>query len=74
MSTIRFLTGITPSGTPHLGNDAGMLRYAGLAVVMGNANDAVKAMGHRITDDNNHDGVAKAVMQVLEEQCHDISD
>ena len=56
------------------GNDAGMLRYAGLAVVMGNANDAVKAMGHRITDDHNHDGVAKAVMQVLEEQCHDMSD
>ncbi|EPD46334.1 MULTISPECIES: tryptophan--tRNA ligase [Delftia] len=28
MSTIRFLTGITPSGTPHLGNYAGMLRPA----------------------------------------------
>ena len=56
------------------GNDAGMLRYAGLAVVMGNANDTVKAMAHRITDDNDHDGVAKAVMQVLEEQYHDVPD
>ena len=28
MSTTRFLTGITPSGTPHLGNYAGMLRPA----------------------------------------------
>ncbi|MDR3004098.1 MAG: tryptophan--tRNA ligase [Acidovorax sp.] len=28
MTTIRFLTGITPSGTPHLGNYAGMMRPA----------------------------------------------
>ncbi len=55
------------------GNDAGMLRYAGLAVAMGNAGDAVKALAHRITDDNDHDGVAKAVWQVLEEQ-HGLSD
>lgn len=51
------------------GNDAGMLQYAGLAVAMGNANDTVKAMAHRVTDDNDHDGVAKAVWQVLEEQA-----
>ena len=50
------------------GNDEGMLRYAGLAVVMGNACDTVKALAHRITDDNDHDGVAKAVWQVLQEQ------
>ena len=50
------------------GNDEGMLRYAVLAVVMGNACDAVKALAHRITDDNDHDGVANAVWQVLEEQ------
>jgi len=49
------------------GNDAGMLTYAGLAVVMGNANDQVKALAHRITDDNDHDGVANAIRQVLEE-------
>ena len=28
MSVTRFLTGITPSGTPHLGNYAGMIRPA----------------------------------------------
>ncbi|GAO21221.1 tryptophanyl-tRNA synthetase [Alicycliphilus sp. B1] len=28
MTTTRFLTGITPSGTPHLGNYAGMMRPA----------------------------------------------
>ena len=28
MATTRFLTGITPSGTPHLGNYAGMMRPA----------------------------------------------
>ena len=49
------------------GNDEGMLRYAGLAVAMGNANDYVKSLAHRITDDNDHDGVAHAVWQVLQE-------
>ena len=49
------------------GNDEGMLRYAGLAVAMGNANDYVKSLAHRITDDNDHDGVAKAVWAVLQE-------
>ena len=49
------------------GNDEGMLRFAGLAVAMGNANDYVKSLAHRITDDCDHDGVAKAVRQVLKE-------
>lgn len=49
------------------GNDEGMLRYAGLAVAMGNANEYVKSLAHRVTDDNDHDGVAKAVWQVLRE-------
>jgi len=49
------------------GNDEGMLRYAGLAVAMGNANDYVKSLCHRVTDDNDHDGVANAVWAVLEE-------
>jgi hypothetical protein len=65
--------GVTVTVMVHGGNDAGMLRYAGLAVAMGNANDAVKALAHRITDDNDHDGVAKAVWRVLEEQ-YGISD
>ena len=49
-------------------NDEEMLRYAGLAVAMGNANDYIKALVHRVTADNDHDGVAKAVWAVLEEQ------
>ena len=49
------------------GNDEGMLRYAGLAVAMGNANDYVKSLCHRVTDDNDHDGVANAVWAVLGE-------
>ena len=47
-------------------NDLGMLRYAGLPVVMGNGSDAAKALAKYITDDNDHDGVAKAVNMVLE--------
>jgi Cof subfamily protein (haloacid dehalogenase superfamily) len=49
------------------GNDEGMLRFAGLAVAMGNANDYIKSLAHRVTADNDHDGVAKAVWQVLKE-------
>lgn len=50
------------------GNDIGMLRYAGLAVVMGNGTDEAKVLADRITLDNDHDGVAAAVRQVLREQ------
>ena len=50
------------------GNDIGMLRYAGLAVVMGNGTDEAKAWADRITLDNDHDGAAWAVRQVLQEQ------
>ena len=47
-------------------NDVSMLRYAGLPVSMGNGSDEVKALAKYITDDNDHDGVAKAVYMVLE--------
>jgi len=47
------------------GNDAGMLRFAGLAVAMGNANDYVKSLANKITADNDHDGVALAVREIL---------
>ena len=49
------------------GNDAGMLRYAGLPVAMGNSTGAVKALARWITDDNDHDGAAAAIRRVLEE-------
>lgn len=47
-------------------NDIGMLRYAGLPVVMGNGLPHIKELASYITDDNDHDGVAKAVNMVLE--------
>lgn len=47
-------------------NDIGMLRYAGLPVVMGNGLPHIKQLASYITDDNDHDGVAKAVNMVLE--------
>ena len=43
------------------------LQAAGHAVAMGNANDYVKSLAHRITADNDHDGVALAVWDVLKE-------
>lgn len=47
-------------------NDVSMLRYAGLSVCMANGSEQAKAAAGYITDDNNHDGVAKAVNMVLE--------
>ena len=46
-------------------NDLPMLQYAGCAVAMGNANDAVKAVSQRIADTNNQDGVGKLLAQLL---------
>lgn len=43
-------------------NDVEMLRWAGLGVAMGNAEDGVKSVADEVTADNNSDGVA----QVLE--------
>ncbi|WP_026973391.1 Cof-type HAD-IIB family hydrolase [Aliagarivorans marinus] len=44
-------------------NDRHMLEYAGLAVVMDNAEERVKALADVITASNNDDGVALAVEQ-----------
>ena len=46
-------------------NDVGMLKSAGVAVAMGNADDAVKRIADIITDDNNSDGAAKVIEQLL---------
>ncbi len=48
-------------------NDIPMLRYAGVGVAMANAQDKVKAMADEITDDNNHDGIAKMLMKYIPE-------
>jgi Cof subfamily protein (haloacid dehalogenase superfamily) len=42
-------------------NDIQMLEFAGTAVVMGNASDAVKACGFRLTGSNDDNGLAAAI-------------
>ena len=44
------------------GNDIAMLRFAGIGVAMGNANDEVKAMADYVTDDVDHDGIMNALL------------
>lgn len=43
------------------GNDIPMLRNTGIAVAMGNAGEGLKAVADYITDDVDHDGIAKAI-------------
>ena len=43
------------------GNDIAMLRFAGIGVAMGNANDEVKASADYVTDDVDHDGIMNAL-------------
>lgn len=43
-----------------------MLKVAGFAVAMGNANEELKKVAHFITDDNNNDGFAKAIYKFME--------
>ena len=42
-------------------NDVEMLDFAGVAVVMGNASDALKARGYRLTGTNDEGGLAHAI-------------
>lgn len=42
-------------------NDLEMLSQAGIGVAMGNGTDSAKAVAVYVTDDNNHDGIAKAL-------------
>lgn len=48
-------------------NDIPMLKYAGIGVAMGNAQQAVKDMADEITDDNDHDGIAKSLYKHIPE-------
>jgi Cof subfamily protein (haloacid dehalogenase superfamily) len=47
------------------GNDAHMLRYAGLGVAMGNATAEIKAMANFITHSNEEDGVAHVIERFI---------
>ena len=46
-------------------NDLDMLKFAGVGVVMGNADEAVKEQGDYVTSTNTEDGVAKAIYKFL---------
>lgn len=48
-------------------NDLSILEAAGVGVAMGNATDAVKELADYITDSNEEDGVAHAIMHFLPE-------
>ena len=50
-------------------NDIGMLRAAGIAVAMGNADEEIKELADLITEDNNHNGAARVIEQLLREGC-----
>lgn len=45
------------------GNDLELMRAAGFSVAMGNATDAVRAEADALTEDNDHDGAAAAVLK-----------
>ncbi len=45
-------------------NDKEILQTAGLSVAMGNASDEIKKLADFVTLDNDHDGVAAAIMQL----------
>ena len=47
------------------GNDVDIMTAAGFSVAMGNAIDEVKALAKAITDDNDHDGCARALEKYL---------
>ena len=46
-------------------NDLSLLQRAGLAIAMGNASPHIKEAADYITEDNEHDGAAKAVSRFL---------
>lgn len=46
-------------------NDMSMLKFAGMGVAMGNAEQFVKDVASYVTDTNNNDGVAKAIEKFI---------
>ena len=48
-------------------NDISMLKFAGISVAMANGQDAVKSIATEVTDDNEHDGIAKALYKYIPE-------
>ena len=63
--------GIAPEETIAFGdgtNDLSLIRSAGLGVAMGNADFLVKAAADAVCDDNEHDGAAKYLEKLMEEE------
>jgi 5-amino-6-(5-phospho-D-ribitylamino)uracil phosphatase len=61
--------GMTPADVMAIGdnlNDVEMLDFAGTAYVMGNATDALKSRGYRVTGTNDEAGLATAVRESLQ--------
>ena len=50
------------------GNDIGMLKAAGIAVAMGNAEDEVKALADMVTGSNEEDGAAMIIEKLISER------
>ena len=46
-------------------NDSAVLRAVGLSIAMGNAEDKIKEMCDMTTDDNDHNGVGKAIREMI---------
>ncbi len=46
-------------------NDVEMLDFAGTAYVMGNATEAIKSRGYRVTGTNDESGLAMAIREAL---------
>lgn len=70
LHTLSRILKVDPADTMAVGdtgNDIPILKAAGTAVAMGNATDAVKAQADYITDTNEQDGVAHALMHFLPE-------
>jgi Cof subfamily protein (haloacid dehalogenase superfamily) len=64
LATLAAYLGVSPERIMAIGdqeNDLVMLEFAGVAVAMGNAIDAVKAVADHVTTSNNEDGVAVAI-------------
>jgi Cof subfamily protein (haloacid dehalogenase superfamily) len=52
-------------------NDISMLQRAGKSVAMGNASDVIKSLCDVVTDTNEENGVAKAIVDVLRKSVRD---
>ncbi|MHC5229707.1 Cof-type HAD-IIB family hydrolase [Enterococcus sp. LJL99] len=64
--------GISPSEIMAIGdneNDLSMLKYAGVSVAMGNADDVIKRQTNHITKTNQEEGVRFSLLK-LQQNCH----